>query len=185
MSNFNPNSLRCADRKKFHSTRHLSRNLSFGTYGSIMKTGDLGNYKTINKLKSIDHELPSLSSRDIKTVDKIGEGEFGYVFEGVLFNKIGSKINVAIKKMKSKGNYEDFLREGRIMFSLKHSCILNIYGVCHDLKMIALELAKLGSMDKYLRMNSENIGLETLKLWSLQIADGNIAKNCKKTYKTN
>jgi len=140
-----------------------------------MKTGDLQSFKTsVQALKkdSIEYELPCLSSREIKTIVKIGEGEFGYVFEGIFVSKEGFKTSVAIKNMKSKGNYEDFLREGRIMFSLQHPCILKIYGVCHELKMIAIELAKLGSLDRYLRLNSDTISIDALKMWSFQIADG-------------
>ena len=140
-----------------------------------MKMGDLQQFKPSVKTKrrnSFDYELPTLLSRDIRTINKIGEGEFGFVFEGALINNEGFKRSVAIKNMKAKGNYEDFLREGRIMFSLQHPCILEIYGVCHELKMIALELAKLGSMDRYLRLNPDTISIETLKMWSFQIADG-------------
>ncbi len=148
--------------------------MSFNTNASPSKTGDLQKYRSndIHTKNNTSSDLPSISSKDIKVIEKIGEGEFGYVFEGMLTNKRGSKVNVAIKNLKTLGNYDDFMREGRIIFSLKHSCIINIYGVCHETKMIALELAKMGSMDKYLRKNSKNLSIETLKLWSFQIADG-------------
>lgn len=35
-----------------------------------------------------------------------------------------------------------------------------------------MELVKLGSLNKYLRNNSAKLEVETLKLWSFQIADG-------------
>ena len=176
---FHRTSLRSSGRsKKFYSASLLSRNLSFNANSPTRNTGDLHSYrsadihqlaKTINLCSS---DLASISSKDITVINKIGEGEFGYVFQGMLTNKRGARVNVAIKNLKALGNYNDFLREGRILFSLKHSCIISIYGVCHETKMLALELAKLGSMDKYLRNNSKNLTIETLKLWSFQIADG-------------
>ena len=46
------------------------------------------------------------------------------------------KINVAIKHMKSGGNFYEFLKEADIMGKLDHPCIISWYGVCYERQML-------------------------------------------------
>ncbi|KAI0989595.1 hypothetical protein GJ496_008995 [Pomphorhynchus laevis] len=110
-------------------------------------------------------------------IKKIGEGEFGLVYEGSYSpDKSSRSITVAIKKLKilSPEAISDFQREAKIMSSLKHHCIVKIYGICedgNDLMMIQ-EFLHYGSLLKLLRENRKRVSLDHIKKWALQIADG-------------
>lgn len=43
---------------------------------------------------------------------------------------------MALKKLKVGGNLDDFLKEAKILSSLSHPCIVKVYGVCYELKII-------------------------------------------------
>lgn len=46
------------------------------------------------------------------------------------------KERVALKKLKVGGNLDDFLKEAKILCSLDHPCIVKVYGVCYEFKII-------------------------------------------------
>lgn len=110
-----------------------------------------------NLIKSLSCKLNRITMKDLKLIDKIGEGEFGCVYSGMLtvqnkqkvsysiidFNilhlykyDLKLKVNVAIKHLKTGGNFFDFIREAKIMGSIDHPCIINVYGICFETQMI-------------------------------------------------
>ncbi|CAF1082033.1 unnamed protein product [Rotaria sp. Silwood1] len=132
---------------------------------------------TVQKRKSL--HLTIISPGQIQQTAKLGEGEFGEVYEGFyredLNNPVGIPVAIKILKDYSYSAKKDFLREAEHMATLNHHCICTLYGIVDssdDSMMMVIELLLLGSMLDYLWKNKHSIGENRLKLWASQIADG-------------
>ncbi|UJR38014.1 hypothetical protein I4U23_030696 [Adineta vaga] len=132
---------------------------------------------TVQKRKSL--QLTLISPSQIKQTAKLGEGEFGEVYEGFyredLNNPVGTPVAIKILKEYSYSAKQDFLREAEHMATLNHHCICTLYGIVDstdDSMMMVIELLLLGSMLDYLWKNKHSVGEHRLKLWASQIADG-------------
>ncbi|CAF0872183.1 unnamed protein product [Rotaria sordida] len=130
--------------------------------------------KATEKSKSL--KLNLISPDQIQQTAKLGEGEFGEVYEG-FYRENSTTIPVAIKVLKdySYTAKKDFLREAEHMSKLNHHCICKLYGIVdsnnNDMMMI-IELLLFGSMLDYLWKYRSSINEYRLKLWASQIADG-------------
>ncbi|KAM3931624.1 tyrosine-protein kinase FRK [Leptodactylus fuscus] len=86
----------------------------------------------------------------LKFLKKLGQGQFGEVWEGLWNNT----ISVAIKTLK-KGSMkpQDFLREAQIMKRLRHPKLIQLYAVCslEEPVYIITELMRHGSLLTYLQ----------------------------------
>jgi hypothetical protein len=129
------------------------------------------------KRKSL--QLTIISPSQIKQTAKLGEGEFGEVYEGFyredLNNPTGIPVAIKILKDYSYSAKQDFLREAEHMATLNHHCICTLYGIVDsddNSMMMVIELLLLGSMLDYLWKQKHSIGESRLKLWASQIADG-------------
>jgi hypothetical protein len=129
------------------------------------------------KRKSL--QLTIISPSQIKQTAKLGEGEFGEVYEGFyredLNNPVGIPVAIKILKDYSYSAKQDFLREAEHMATLNHHCICTLYGIVDsndNSMMMVIELLLLGSMLDYLWKQKHSIGESRLKLWASQIADG-------------
>jgi hypothetical protein len=135
----------------------------------------------IEKRQSL--KLNLISSEQIQQTAKLGEGEFGEVYEG-FYQENSISIPVAIKILKdySYTAKQDFLREAEHMSKLNHHCICKLYGIIdsneNEMRMI-IELLLFGSMFDYLRKHQLTISEYRLKLWASQIADGMEYMECK------
>ncbi len=132
---------------------------------------------TAHKRKSL--QLTIISPSQIKQTAKLGEGEFGEVYEGFyredLNNPTGTPVAIKILKDYSYSAKQDFLREAEHMATLNHHCICTLYGIVDsndNSMMMVIELLLLGSMLDYLWKQKHTIGESRLKLWASQIADG-------------
>ncbi|CAF2625603.1 unnamed protein product [Rotaria sp. Silwood2] len=132
---------------------------------------------TVQKRKSL--HLTIISPSQIQQTAKLGEGEFGEVYEGFyredLNNPTGIPVAIKILKDYSYSAKKDFLREAEHMATLNHHCICTLYGIVDssdDSMMMVIELLLLGSMLDYLWKHKHSIGENRLKLWASQIADG-------------
>ncbi|XP_075059047.1 tyrosine-protein kinase FRK [Mixophyes fleayi] len=98
--------------------------------------------------ETADHwEIDRNSLRFLK---KLGQGQFGEVWEGLWNNT----ISVAIKTLKTGSmNPQDFLREAHLMKSLRHPKLIQLYAVCslEEPVYIITELMKHGSLHSYLQ----------------------------------
>ncbi|CAF0912420.1 unnamed protein product [Rotaria sordida] len=131
----------------------------------------------VQKRKSL--HLTIISPSQIQQTAKLGEGEFGEVYEGFyredLNNPTGIPVAIKILKDYSYSAKKDFLREAEHMATLNHHCICTLYGIVDssdDSMMMVIELLLLGSMLDYLWKHKNSIGENRLKLWASQIADG-------------
>lgn len=132
---------------------------------------------SVPKRKSL--QLRLISPNQIKQTAKLGEGEFGEVYEGFyredLNNPTGIPVAIKILKDYSYSAKQDFLREAEHMATLNHHCICTLYGIVDsndNSMMMVIELLLLGSMLDYLWKHKNSIGESRLKLWASQIADG-------------
>lgn len=122
-------------------------------------------------------KLNLISPTQIQQTTKLGEGEFGEVYEGFYRENSTTQIPVAIKVLKdySYSAKQDFLREAEHMSKLNHHCICKLYGIVDSSgneMMMIIELLLLGSMVDYLWKHKLTISEYRLKLWASQIADG-------------
>ena len=126
--------------------------------------------------KSSSPTLILISLDQIQQITKLGEGEFGEVYQGC-YEENSTTIPVAIKIMKdySYSAKQDFLREAEHMSKLNHHCICKLYGIVDNHQnemMMVIELLLLGSMLNYLSKHQLTISEYRLKIWASQIANG-------------
>lgn len=134
--------------------------------------------KLLNDLKQMQsseerkRKLPKLEASEIeirKDSPMLGEGEFGFIFQAIY-----RKASVVIKELKDKSNQTAFFREGEIAYSLKHPSIIECFGyaVLNDTFYLLLEYAKHGPLNKYLEFHKDQILINQLIEFSLQVAKG-------------
>jgi serine/threonine protein kinase len=115
---------------------------------------------------------PDISSNEVNMAKKIGEGQFGLVYEGKCRG-----VTVAIKVLHavemSSEDIEDFKKEVGIMVHLRHPNIVLLMGACYESSkfMIITELMKtdLGSV---IHSKDFTVGLSTKIKLSKDIANG-------------
>lgn len=87
---------------------------------------------------------------------KLGEGEFGEVFEGI-YNK---QLKVAIKQRRSTEDPCNLVKEAKTMYRLHHERIVQLLGVCvtppHEPVLLIVELLPKGSLLAYLQREGES-----------------------------
>ncbi|CAG2220521.1 SHARK [Mytilus edulis] len=123
-----------------------------------------------------------IDKKDIKILEKLGEGEYGEVKKGKYTRKDAKgknahKIDVAIKTFHAElGNdaaLKSIKEEAKLMSQLKHECIVELFGVCDSPFMLVEEYIPEGSMLDYLvKYGSKKVKVDSLKLWAAQIANG-------------
>ena len=107
----------------------------------------------------------------LKFVRKLGQGQFGEVWEGLWNNT----TPVAIKTLKpGTMDPKDFLTEAQIMKKLRHAKLVQLYAVCtmEEPIYIITELMKNSSLLDYLQGKGRNLKLPQLIDMSAQIAAG-------------
>ncbi|CAF4515427.1 unnamed protein product, partial [Didymodactylos carnosus] len=91
-----------------------------------------------------------IDRQDVKLGRRLGQGQFGDVYEGLWNNS----TPVAIKTLKSGSmNPSDFLAEASIMKKLRHPNLIQLFAVCTIKEPIYIltELMKNGSLLDYLQ----------------------------------
>jgi len=114
-------------------------------------------------------EIPRSS---LKLIRKLGQGQFGEVYEGLWNNT----TPVAIKTLKPNTmNAQDFLSEAGIMKKLRHPKLIQLYAVCtmEEPIYIVTELMRNGSLLEFLQSSKgKQLKLPNLIDMSAQIAAG-------------
>uniref|UniRef100_A0A8C5PNY3 Tyrosine-protein kinase n=1 Tax=Leptobrachium leishanense TaxID=445787 RepID=A0A8C5PNY3_9ANUR len=113
-----------------------------------------------------------IDRNSLKFLKKLGQGQFGEVWEGLWNNT----ISVAIKTLKT-GSMDpaDFLREAQIMKTLRHSKLIQLYAVCslEEPVYIITELMRHGSLHLYLQNdNGATINVPQQVDIAAQVASG-------------
>ena len=106
-----------------------------------------------------------------KFVRKLGNGQFGKVWEGLWNNT----TPVAIKTLKTGTmDAKDFLSEAQIMKKLRHPKLIQLYAVCtlEEPIYIITELMKYGSLLEYLQGKGKLLKLPQLIDMAAQVAAG-------------
>ncbi|XP_054163853.1 tyrosine-protein kinase Fer-like [Oppia nitens] len=169
---------------------------SFTTISNLIEYYQFNKHKVTDKsgallLNTICREKWELSHKDIELKEKIGRGNFGDVYKGIL-RKTGTgtlkEMNVAIKTCKT--NLPDqqkckFLAEGRILQQYNHPNIVQLIGICVHKQpvMIVMELVEGGSLLNHLRHNTNRVSftLSILLKMTIDAASGMEylqSKNC-------
>ncbi|XP_063773234.1 tyrosine-protein kinase FRK [Pseudophryne corroboree] len=113
-----------------------------------------------------------IDRNSLKFLKKLGQGQFGEVWEGLWNNT----ISVAIKTLKTGSmNPQDFLREAQLMKKLRHPKLIQLYAVCslEEPVYIITELMRHGSLHSYLQNdNGESIKVPQQVDMGAQVASG-------------
>ncbi|XP_075720349.1 tyrosine-protein kinase FRK [Rhinoderma darwinii] len=113
-----------------------------------------------------------IDRNSLKFLKKLGQGQFGEVWEGLWNNT----ISVAIKTLKTGSmNPQDFLREAQLMKSLRHPKLIQLYAVCslEEPVYIITELMRHGSLLTYLQNdNGATIKIPQQVDMGAQVASG-------------
>ncbi|CAF3651473.1 unnamed protein product [Adineta steineri] len=113
-----------------------------------------------------------IDRNDLKTIRRLGNGQFGDVWEGLWNNR----MSVAIKTLKPGSmNPTDFLAEAQIMKQLKHPNLIQLYAVCTVKEPIYIitELMQNGSLLEYLQgSRGRQLKIPVLVYIATQIARG-------------
>eukprot|EP01134_Creolimax_fragrantissima_P002751 CFRG2751T1 len=110
------------------------------------------------------------------SLEKIGSGNFGDVFRGVIFhNKLATMC--AIKRMRSSGIEEDtqeFLNEAQLLRSLSHPNICKMLAVCdHEGSLyLLMEYCEEGDLHNYMIKNPQNMTTTAMCWFAKEIAKG-------------
>ena len=113
-------------------------------------------------------EVPRTS---IQLKQKLGQGQFGEVFEGLWNNT----TPVAVKTLKERSmSKEAFLEEAQIMKKLRHPKLVQLYAVCTvgEPTYIMTELMKHGSLLDYLHGEGRALKMPQLIDMAAQVASG-------------
>lgn len=117
-----------------------------------------------------------ISNKDIKLLDKIGDGSFGVVMRAQWIQPNKSIKHVAVKVLKQEvilRALEDFAKEVNSMHQLRHPNLIRLYGiVLSSPMMMVTELAEQGSLRSKLVKTLGKISLSTLVDFAVQIATG-------------
>mmetsp|Transcript_20384 Transcript_20384/g.52957 ORF Transcript_20384/g.52957 Transcript_20384/m.52957 type:complete len:1175 (+) Transcript_20384:626-4150(+) len=146
-----------------------------------------------NIMKDMDMEdLPvEISRRDIEIGRKLGEGQFGEVWQATFVHRvhlsgetsrprthsIGTEIQVAVKTLIESDSAEvrhEFLREAAINWSFRHSNVVEMFGVVTDgyPLLLVLELCHHGGLKDYLEKEDSDHSAERLFRIMRGIASG-------------
>ncbi|XP_006448346.2 uncharacterized protein LOC18051093, partial [Citrus clementina] len=106
----------------------------------------LENYRTVNPTRYTYKELKKITSR---FKHRLGQGGYGSVFRGKLFNR----IPVAVKMLEHlKGNGQEFINEVATIGRIHHFHIVRLLGFCSEGNRRALiyEFMPNGSLEKFI-----------------------------------
>ncbi|KAE8602639.1 hypothetical protein XENTR_v10014066 [Xenopus tropicalis] len=113
-----------------------------------------------------------INRNSLKFLKKLGQGQFGEVWEGLWNNT----IPVAIKTLKTGTmNPQDFLREAQFMKNLRHPKLIQLQAVCtlEEPVYIITELMRHGSLLSYLQNdNGTSIHIPNQVDMAAQVASG-------------
>eukprot|EP00039_Didymoeca_costata_P019872 m.339237 g.339237 ORF g.339237 m.339237 type:complete len:778 (+) comp18716_c0_seq1:219-2552(+) len=146
-----------ADDSSANTSPKSSKTLTLDGFSEETETDDWGHWQ--------------LSRNQIEMKNKLGEGEYGEVWRGILKGtgeNEGMVANVAIKTLKKAESSNEFMKEAEAMIILHHENLVSMYGVCttSDPYLIVTELCENGSLDKHLLKRKRN------KAW-LRLSDIN------------
>lgn len=131
-----------------------------------------------NSSDSLDSNFTCLiHEKDLKLLDKLGDGSFGVVKRGEWSRSKENQLHVAVKILKvdaqTPHSFEDFFKEVQSMHALRHPNLIQLYGiVLSQPMMMVTELAENGALLDYLRKNSRNISISLLWNFIVQISTG-------------
>ncbi|XP_072515867.1 megakaryocyte-associated tyrosine-protein kinase [Salminus brasiliensis] len=109
--------------------------------------------------------------------ERIGEGEFGAVYEGEYMGR-----KVAVKNIKSDVTAQAFLDETLVMTKLQHKNLVQLLGVIlHNGLYIVTEFMAKGNLANYLRSRGRSV-ITTVQLlhYALEVCEGMEYLECKK-----
>uniref|UniRef100_A0A7E4VHI0 Non-specific protein-tyrosine kinase n=1 Tax=Panagrellus redivivus TaxID=6233 RepID=A0A7E4VHI0_PANRE len=125
----------------------------------------LKNMQAVLLRRPILREEWELRNEDIHKGDKIGEGAFGEVCLGRLKQRNKGEVLCALKVIKgnvTKGAIEEAMKEARIMRQYNHPNLVRFYGAQVEIEplILVMEFVKGGSLDKWLKKNSQQISVQ-------------------------
>ncbi|XP_053735164.1 tyrosine-protein kinase ITK/TSK isoform X1 [Synchiropus splendidus] len=107
---------------------------------------------------------------ELRLGQELGCGQFGLVVEGRWRN-----TKVAVKMLKGEGmSDDDFKEEARVMMRMRHSKLVQLYGVCTKQSPMCLifEFMDRGCLSDYLRANKGSLSQKVMMEMCLDVNEG-------------
>ncbi|XP_033970156.1 LOW QUALITY PROTEIN: tyrosine-protein kinase Tec [Trematomus bernacchii] len=117
------------------------------------------------------YEKWEIDPSELTFMKEVGSGQFGLVRLG----KWRHQHRVAIKAIREGAMLEeDFIEEAKVMMRLSHPKLVQLYGVCSQLKPIYIvtEFMEFGCLLNFLRQRRGSFSLESLLSISLDVCEG-------------
>ncbi|XP_055369462.1 tyrosine-protein kinase Tec isoform X2 [Betta splendens] len=117
------------------------------------------------------YEKWEINPSELTFMKELGSGQFGLVRLG----KWRAQHKVAIKAIREGAMYEeDFLEEAKVMMTLSHPKLVQLYGVCtqHRPIYIVTEFMELGCLLNFLRQRRGTLDLGSLLSMCLDVSEG-------------
>jgi len=95
---------------------------------------------------------------NIKILERLGGGNFGDVYRGIW----NGTTDVALKQLKSKEHFEEFLHEASMLHALNHPNVVRFFGIYTASKSenyIVMEYLCEGSLDRVLKVCKKQISI--------------------------
>ncbi|XP_071502238.1 uncharacterized protein [Diadema antillarum] len=171
---------RVLNRGKADGTLNRGRSMnSVASQGELGGTASSGSGVVAKGTKQTVQSLTCLiSEAELTLHEKLGDGSFGVVRKGDWKTPRGTKVEVAVKCLRSDmvnqpGFFEDFVNEVNAMHLLDHPHLVRLFGVVLSTPlMMVTELAPLGAVVDRLREDASKFLVATLSDYALQIAAG-------------
>ncbi|XP_072175240.1 uncharacterized protein [Diadema setosum] len=171
---------RVLNRGKADGTLNRGRSMnSVASQGELGGTASSGSGVAAKGTKQTVQSLTCLiSEAELTLHEKLGDGSFGVVRKGDWKTPRGTKVEVAVKCLRSDmvnqpGFFEDFVNEVNAMHLLDHPHLVRLFGVVLSTPlMMVTELAPLGAVVDRLREDASKFLVSTLSDYAVQIAAG-------------
>ena len=133
----------------------------------------IGEFYLVRPITRNEGDKWEITEKDLNIMDKIGKGNFGYVYKGYMRSR---SSNVAIKMCKSDAlaDQDEFLREAEILKQYRHPNIVEFIGVSQQAESIyiIMELMCGGDFLTFLRNKAIREKKNLLAHMVLDVAEG-------------
>ena len=133
----------------------------------------IGEFYLIRAITRNEGDKWEITEKDLDIMDKIGKGNFGYVYKGYMKTR-GQHVAIKMCKSDALADQDEFLREAEILKQYRHPHIVEFIGVSQQAESIyiIMELMSGGDFLTFLRNKAIREKKHVLSNMVLDVAEG-------------
>ena len=133
----------------------------------------IGEFYLIRPITRNEGDKWEITEKDLDIMDKIGKGNFGYVYKGYMRSR-GQHVAIKMCKSDALADQDEFLREAEILKQYRHPHIVEFIGVSQQAECIYIIMELMGGGDflTFLRNKAIREKKYTLSNMVLNVAEG-------------